>query len=245
MISLSIYCSTQTMSVALYKGKILLAILKKKITKNKIDYLPLLVEKLLFSNNTKSIDRILFCRGPGSYTANRSVKALAQGLSLAKNSKLVTLDNFEVYLGKLEDKYNEIIVFFRDYNDKFFMLGRGTVLHITPSNVPMNFSYSLAFGLLSGNNNIVRLPSRNFIQVKLFCDTISKIFKQAKFLKIKKKICLIHYNNSDEISSELSKSVDARLIWGGDETIKKFKSYFTLPRCVDLSFSNRYSISCS
>lgn len=121
MISLSIYCSTQTMSVALYKEKFLLAILKKKITKNKIDYLPLLVEKILFSNNTKSIDRILFCRGPGSYTANRSIKALAQGLSLAKNSKLVTLDNFEVYLGKLEDKYKEIIVFFRDYNDKFFI----------------------------------------------------------------------------------------------------------------------------
>ena len=130
-----------------------------------------------------------------------------------------------------------------NYKNKFFMLGRGTVLHIAPSNVPMNFSYSLAFGLLSGNNNIVRLPSRNFIQVKLFCETISKIFRQAKFHKIKKKICLIQYDKSDEISSELSKSVDARLIWGGDETIKKFKSYFTLPRCVDLSFSNRYSIS--
>ena len=121
MISLSIYCSTQTMSVALYKRQILLDIQKKQITKNKIDYLPLIVKKILTSNNIKSLDRILFCRGPGSYTANRSVKALAQGLSLARNSKLVTLDNFEVYLGNLEDKRDEIIVFFHDFNDKFFI----------------------------------------------------------------------------------------------------------------------------
>ena len=68
---------------------------------NKIDYLPMIVEKILNSNEIISLDRILFCRGPGSYTANRSVKALAQGLSLASNSELVTLDNFEVYLGNL------------------------------------------------------------------------------------------------------------------------------------------------
>ena len=121
MISLSIYCSTQTMSVALYKRQILLDIQKKQITKNKIDYLPLIVKKILTSNNIKSLDRILFCRGPGSYTANRSVKALAQGLSLARNSKLVTLDNFEVYLGNLEVKRDGIIVFFHDFSDKFFI----------------------------------------------------------------------------------------------------------------------------
>ena len=59
MISLSIYCSTQTMSVALYKGQTLLDIQKKKIEKNKIDYLPLIVEKILNSNNLKSLDSIL------------------------------------------------------------------------------------------------------------------------------------------------------------------------------------------
>ena len=121
MISLSIYCSTQTMSVAIYDGKILLDILNKKITQNKIDYLPLVIQKILTSNDVGSLDRILFCRGPGSYTANRSIKALAQGLSLAKNSKLVTLDNFEVYLGNVKKKYDESIVFFQDFNNKFFI----------------------------------------------------------------------------------------------------------------------------
>ena len=49
-------------------------------------------------------------------------------------------------------------------------MGRGTVLHITPSNVPTNFAYSMVFGLLSGNNNIIRLPSKNFLQVKILCE---------------------------------------------------------------------------
>lgn len=130
-----------------------------------------------------------------------------------------------------------------EYDKKDRMIGRGIALHITPSNVPMNFAYSLAFGLLAGNNNIVRLPSKNFTQVNIICKLFLKILKKKKYSKIFKKICLIKYERSDEISSELSKNVDARLIWGGDKTINQFKKYYTSPRCVDLNFANRYSIS--
>jgi hypothetical protein len=56
-------------------------------------------------------------------------------------------------------------------------------------------------------------------------------------------LLLIKYDNSDLISSELSKDVEARIIWGGDNTINKFKSFITKPRCIDLAFANRYSIS--
>ena len=59
-------------------------------------------------------------------------------------------------------------------------MGRGTVLHITPSNVPTNFAYSMVFGLLSGNNNIIRLPSKNFLQVKILCE-ILKNYLQKDF----------------------------------------------------------------
>ena len=54
MISLSLYCSTQTMSVALYNKRILIEIFKKVI-KNKIDNLPLIVEKILVSNGLKKL----------------------------------------------------------------------------------------------------------------------------------------------------------------------------------------------
>ena len=58
------------------------------------------------------------------------------------------------------------------------MVGYGLALHISPSNVPMNFAYSLVFGLLSGNNNILRLPSKKFNQTNILCNIIKKILLQ-------------------------------------------------------------------
>ena len=55
-------------------------------------------------------------------------------------------------------------------------LGRGLLFHITPSNVPTNFIYSMVFGLLSGNSNVIRLPSKNYIQIKILCKILKKIF---------------------------------------------------------------------
>ena len=44
-------------------------------------------------------------------------------------------------------------------------LGLGLIFHITPSNIPTNFAYSLIFGLLTGNSNIVKIPSKKFEQI--------------------------------------------------------------------------------
>ena len=130
-------------------------------------------------------------------------------------------------------------------NYSFFKnrMGRGTVLHITPSNVPTNFAYSMVFGLLSGNNNIIRLPSKNFIQVEVLCNILKKLSKKRIYKIIFKRLLLIKYDNSDLISSELSEIAEARIIWGGDNTVNKFKTFKTKPRCIDLAFANRYSIS--
>ena len=48
-------------------------------------------------------------------------------------------------------------------------LGLGLIFHITPSNIPTNFAYSLIFGLITGNSNIVKVPSQKFEQVKIIC----------------------------------------------------------------------------
>ena len=60
----------------------------------------------------------------------------------------------------------------RKYNQGGFRLGRGIVFHIAPSNVPVNFAYSMVAGLLSGNNNIVRVPSKNFEQVSIIIEVV-------------------------------------------------------------------------
>ena len=64
--------------------------------------------------------------------------------------------------------------------------GKGLIFHITPSNVPTNFFYSLMFGLLSGNSNIVKVPSNNFDQIRIICDQINQLLNLKKFKSLKK-----------------------------------------------------------
>ena len=200
----------------------------------------------MYINSNSKIEKILgklpVLQNP-SCIFDKLVISFLDDISIAiKKSKLAfpysDLKSFGFWCRK-----ENIINISENYPKKNLMLGRGIVLHITPSNVPLNFAYSFSFGMLSGNSNIVRLPSRNFTQVNILCRIIYKILKKSKYTSLLDKFCFVKYDKSDDISSQLSKEVDARLIWGGDETINQFKKYQTSPRCVDLTFSNRYSIS--
>ena len=55
------------------------------------------------------------------------------------------------------------------YNQKRIRFGLGLIFHITPANVPTNFFYSLIFGLLSGNNNIVKVHTICLHNIYYFC----------------------------------------------------------------------------
>ena len=200
----------------------------------------------MYINSHSKIEKILgklpVIQNP-SCIFDKLVISFLDDISIAiKKSKLASpysdLKNFGFWCREAN-----LINISENYPKKNLMLGRGIVLHITPSNVPLNFAFSFAFGMLSGNSNIVRLPSRNFTQVNILCRIIYKILKKFKYSSLLNKFCFVKYDKSDDISSQLSREVDARLIWGGDETINKFKKYQTSPRCVDLTFSNRYSIS--
>ena len=113
------------------------------------------------------------------------------------------------------------------------------MFHIAPSNIPTNFAYSLIFGLLSGNSNIVKVPSKNFDQIKIICNIFRRIFKKKNsFIE---KITIIRYNNDDTITKKFSMICDARLIWGGDKTINDLKSFKTHEKNLDIAFADRYS----
>jgi len=121
-------------------------------------------------------------------------------------------------------------------------LGLGQVFHITPSNVPVNFAFSFAFGLLTGNANLVKLPSKEFPQVDVICKKISSILNKKKFLQLRKMNCFIKYESkNDYIGEEFSIKADGRMIWGGDQTIKKIKKHQSKNRVVDVSFGDKYS----
>jgi hypothetical protein len=128
--------------------------------------------------------------------------------------------------------------------EKFFLkknrLGLGLLLHIAPSNVPINFVYSLIFGLLTGNSNIVKVPSKNFMQISIICEIIKKILKQKKNI-LKKKITIVQYSNNDDYTKKISSECNARVIWGGDKTINSIRQFRINEKTLDVTFPDRYS----
>jgi len=131
----------------------------------------------------------------------------------------------------------------KKFDDDELKLPLGLIFHITPNNVPINFAYSLFFGLITGNTNIVKVPTKNYFQVNYICKTINELLKLNKFKILKRMINVIKYENKDEITKEISNTSNARIIWGGDQTIKKIKEISTPVKCIDITFPDRYSFS--
>ncbi len=121
--------------------------------------------------------------------------------------------------------------------------GLGLLFHITPSNIPTNFAYSLIFGLITGNSNIVKVPSKKFDEIDIICKSINYVLNKKKYIQIKNMITVIRYSNKDFLTKKFSAICDARLIWGGDKTINSIKKFDTKAKNIDIPFADRYSIS--
>lgn len=134
---------------------------------------------------------------------------------------------------KLKERFNDCI------ND--IRVGRGVAFHIAPSNVPVNFAYSLVTSLLLGNANIVRVPSRKFPQVDILVDAFNSAL--SLFEGLKPYIVLVRYNRDKDINDLLSSIADVRIVWGGDATIAELRQSPLQPRAVEVSFADRYSLA--
>lgn len=119
-------------------------------------------------------------------------------------------------------------------------VGRGLIFHIAPSNVAVNFAYSLVVGLLSGNSNIVRVPSRDFPQVEIICEVLTASL--AEWDNVAPYLCLVRYGHEKNINDLFSSWCQTRIIWGGDETIATLRQSPLPARGLDLSFASRYSL---
>lgn len=126
----------------------------------------------------------------------------------------------------------------KSYADIGTRIGRGIAFHIAPSNVAVNFAYSLAVGMMSGNANIVRLPSKDFEQVGFICNALRKALDD----NTRKYICLVQYEHNQGITDFLSAICDTRIIWGGDQTIATIRKSPLKPRATEIAFADRHSI---
>ncbi len=129
-----------------------------------------------------------------------------------------------------------------DHISEQIRLGRGVVFHIVPSNVPVNFAYSLAAGLLAGNANVVRVPTKEFPQVEIICAAIRDLLNNSDFSSLSNYITLLRYEHDDGITAFFSQKADVRIIWGGDNTINEIRRAPLPARSFDLAFADRYSL---
>ena len=126
-----------------------------------------------------------------------------------------------------------------------FRLGRGTVFHIAPSNVPVNFAYSLVASLLMGNSNIVRVPSKDFEQVRIITTAINCVLDEGHEHMRPYLACVKYESQSKQaraINDLFSSLCDVRIVWGGDRTIATLRQSPLPPRSTEVMFADRYSM---
>ena len=128
-------------------------------------------------------------------------------------------------------------------SDGVLRMGRGLLFHIAPSNVPINFGYSLVSGLLAGNTNVVRVSSKQFAQVDLIIKHLHVLLASGEYNEVANRIALVRYDRTSDANEMFSAMCNVRVIWGGDATIATLRQNAIPPRAFDVCFADRYSIA--
>lgn len=123
----------------------------------------------------------------------------------------------------------------------------GTLVHFTPSNVDTMFVYSWACALLAGNKSIIRVSSRDSnVQRQLF-KVLNELLQKPEYQEISRTNLFITYDHSSPLGSHITHHLcgkaDGRVLWGGDKSVNSLRAIPCPPRCRDISFSDRVSIS--
>jgi hypothetical protein len=139
---------------------------------------------------------------------------------------------------------SNLINFKKDHLDPSVNLNRfgcGVCLHIAPANIPMNFAFSFIMGFMSGNKNIVRLPSKQFEQISIFIDNYNRVIATDQFMSLQEKNLFVRTERDSNKLISLVAQVDALVVWGGDATVSQFRKLDKKPSCIEVYFPDRVS----
>lgn len=159
---------------------------------------------------------------------DRSAKAYPDVITFAFFCRKANLEGLKAeYAGQMDDR-----------------LGRGLTFHIAPGNVPVNFAYSLVAALLAGNACIVKASSQDFVQTRIICSAMNTLL-QEKHAGLDSFVNVCMYpRERQNITEAFSAECDARIIWGGDETVRRVRTAALPPHAVEVTFPDRYSLLC-
>ncbi len=123
-----------------------------------------------------------------------------------------------------------------------FQMGLGLTFHICPANVPVNFAFSMAFGLLSGNANVLRLPSKSSPAAEFLLEAIKQELDDPAHDQVRQALLLVRFERDDEVNRYWMSVADGRIVWGGDATVAHMRSFATKARSREVAFADRFSI---
>lgn len=184
-----------------------------------------------FESLQKKKPRAPFCKDTTEFLNQVSKKILSQR---SKHSDVSTF-GFWCRRGNIEKIKN------LHQEENLIKKARGVIFHIAPSNVPVNFAFSTVIGLLTGNINIIRVPSKNFEQINEIIEAFRETCLLPKFTHFKDYINFIRYEKSQDVNTYLSQLCDVRIIWGGDRSVSEIRKSNLPPRSFDITFANRVS----
>ena len=122
MLSLSLFCSSQTISLAIFEKQKLKQILKKNIQDNRIEGVFEILEKCSLNFDLKKLSYIYLCNGPGSFTALRSLKSIAQALAISSGAKITFVTSFSPFFSMIREKERILVCFEGTKKTLFFQL---------------------------------------------------------------------------------------------------------------------------
>jgi hypothetical protein len=166
-------------------------------------------------------------------------------------SKAVLLDNVMRHMPEMaaaahwmrKGHISELLTAFKERRRGRLWLARGIAVHFAPSNVDSIFLYSWFLSMLVGNANIVRLSQRRGEQVGLLLDKINLILEQERFHPIQQRSMVLAYDRADEITEQLSQCCHVRVLWGGDESVRRLRAIPMNTLGKEVVFANRFSLA--
>lgn len=117
----------------------------------------------------------------------------------------------------------------------------GLVFHIAPANVDTMFVYSWALSFLAGNANVVRLTTRGSALMEVVLDCIAAVIADDEAAA--EGNAFVTYPHEHVLTERLSLACDARIVWGGDETVKRLRAVPLNPHATERSFASKRSLS--
>lgn len=120
---------------------------------------------------------------------------------------------------------------------------RGLVLHFAPANVDTIFMYSWFISLLLGNSNVIRVSQQRGEQANFLIDQVNEVLGKEEFKAIRARNLVLSYGHEEEITGQLSGVCQMRVIWGGDETIRRIRRIPLPPQAMEITFADRFSLA--